>query len=126
MLTEELRKVVGLAARIVVGTDLLHAPLNSPETIPVGDHMSCVSSLPKRPDAAIPAHMRGKRERERERERESGGVLAEARRRKGRLADTSVERRSSDLSVCGGASGRGWWWWLSYVLCCLSHRSLLQ
>ena len=39
--------------------DLLHAALNSPETIPVGDHMSCVSSLPKRPDAATPAHMRG-------------------------------------------------------------------
>ena len=39
--------------------DLLHAALNSPETIPIGDHMSCVSSLPKRPDAAIPAHMRG-------------------------------------------------------------------
>ena len=39
--------------------DLLHAALNSPETIPVGDHMSCVSSLPKPPDAAISAHMRG-------------------------------------------------------------------
>ena len=40
--------------------DLLHAALKSPETIPpVGDHMSCVSSLPKRPDAATSAHMRG-------------------------------------------------------------------
>ena len=32
--------------------DLLHAALNSPESILVGDQMSCVSSLPKRPDAA--------------------------------------------------------------------------
>ena len=39
--------------------DLLHAALNSPESIPVGDHMSCASSLPKRPDAVTPAHMRG-------------------------------------------------------------------
>jgi hypothetical protein len=34
--------------------DLLHAALNAPETIPIGDHMSCVSSLPKRPDADRP------------------------------------------------------------------------
>ena len=38
--------------------DLLHAALNSPESIFVGDHMSCVSMLPKRPDATTPAHMR--------------------------------------------------------------------
>ena len=43
------------------GTDLRHAALNSPETVPVGDHMSCVSSIPKRPDAATatPEHMHG-------------------------------------------------------------------
>ena len=39
--------------------DLLHAALNSPESIPVGDHMSCASSLPKCPDATTPAYMRG-------------------------------------------------------------------
>ena len=42
--------------------DLLHAALNSRESIPVGDHSRsarCVSSLPKRPDTARPAHMRG-------------------------------------------------------------------